>query len=94
MTLKQLQSSSTAIQEQVLKILSDATDTAEVESNLDLPLYDSGLLDSLGTVTLMVAFSDAFGLDISPAEFDRETWATPRKIVGDIERRVGQKPSA
>ena len=30
----------------------------------------------------------AFGLTISPAEFDKDAWATPRAMVADIERRV------
>ena len=93
MTMKHQESRSQAIPEHVLEILRDTTSTADVATNLDLPLYDSGLLDSLGTVTLMIAFGDAFGLDISPAEFDREAWATPRKIIVDIERRIGQKSS-
>jgi len=40
------------------------------------------------TVELMVALSEEFGIDISPAEFEREQWATPRRIVAYIERRI------
>jgi hypothetical protein len=32
-----------------------------------------------------VAFEDAFGLVISPAEFDRDAWATPQMLVAEIE---------
>ena len=45
----------------------------------DLPLFDLGLLDSLGIVTLITRFAEEFDVDISPAEFERETWATPAK---------------
>jgi hypothetical protein len=27
-------------------------------------------------------------VEISPAEFEREAWATPRKLVEDIRRRL------
>jgi hypothetical protein len=37
---------------------------------------------------LFVAFSSEFGLEISPADLDREDWATPRKIISDVERKV------
>jgi len=47
------------------------------------------LLDSLGTVELILALSERFGLQISPAEIDRECWASPRRIAEDIERRLG-----
>jgi D-alanine transfer protein len=45
---------------------------------------------SLGTVELILALSERFGLEISPAEIDRECWASPRRIAEDIERRLGR----
>jgi acyl carrier protein len=36
----------------------------------------------------MVEIEQAFGITISPAEFDKEAWATPRAIVADLERRL------
>ena len=74
--------------DRVLEILREVTGDGAVLTDLDVPLYVSGLVDSLGTVTLMAAFEDAFGLTISPAEFDRAAWSTPRALVADIERRV------
>jgi len=74
--------------DRVLEILREVTGDGAVLTDLDVPLYVSGLVDSLGTVTLMAAFEDAFGLTISPAEFDRTAWSTPRALVADIERRV------
>jgi D-alanine--poly(phosphoribitol) ligase subunit 2 len=73
-----------------LGILREVTGDDEAVTDLDLPLFSSGLVDSLGVVNLMLAFEEAFGLVISPAEFDRETWATPRSIVADIERRLAE----
>jgi D-alanine--poly(phosphoribitol) ligase subunit 2 len=40
------------------------------------------------TVDLIVAISEEFGVEISPAEFERERWATPRLIIADIESRL------
>ncbi len=73
----------------LLEVLKTVAETDEVERNLDLPLYDSQVLDSMKTVDLMVAIAQEFGVDISPAEFEREKWATPRLIIEDIEKRVG-----
>ena len=80
---------SAAIHDKVLGILTSIADTDEVVANPELRLFDLDVLDSLKTVELMIALSDAFGVDISPAEFERELWATPRLIVADIERRIG-----
>ena len=72
------------------EILREVTGDADVFADPDVPLYGSGLLDSLATVTLLVALEEAFGLRISPAELDKEAWSTPRALVADIERRVAE----
>ncbi len=72
----------------LLEVLKNVAETDEVERNLDLPLYDSQVLDSMKTVDLIVAISQEFGVDISPAEFEREKWATPRLIIADVESRL------
>ena len=72
----------------ILEILAEVVGARDVLADPDLPLYASGMLDSLATVTLMVELEKTFGLAISPAEFDREAWATPRLLVGDIEARL------
>jgi D-alanine--poly(phosphoribitol) ligase subunit 2 len=75
-------------QEKVLQLLELVTETAEVRTNLELPLYESQLLDSIRTVELMIRIEEEFGLKISPAEFERENWETPRKIIVDLENRM------
>ena len=41
------------------------------------------------TVELIVALSRDLGVEVSPAEFERESWATPRKLVEDVLKRKG-----
>lgn len=77
-----------SVQEKVLAILAHIAETGEVRRDLGLRLFDLAVLDSLKTVELMLALSQAFGIEISPAEFDRDEWATPGLIVADVERRV------
>jgi D-alanine--poly(phosphoribitol) ligase subunit 2 len=73
---------------EVMNILERVTGTDQVRRDPDLALFDLDILDSLGTVELIVALSEEFGVDISPAEIDREQWASPRKIVAYMEERV------
>jgi D-alanine--poly(phosphoribitol) ligase subunit 2 len=77
-----------SVAETVVGILADIAETDEVRENPDLPLFDLAVLDSLKVVELMVALSDAFGVELSPSEFEREQWATPARIVAYMERRV------
>jgi D-alanine--poly(phosphoribitol) ligase subunit 2 len=74
--------------EKALQLLELVTETDEVRTNLELPLYECQLLDSIKTVELMVRIEEEFGLKISPAEFEREKWGTPRKIIADLESRA------
>jgi D-alanine--poly(phosphoribitol) ligase subunit 2 len=73
----------------VTAILNRITETDDASRNADVKLFDDNVLDSLGMVELMVALEEEFGVEISPAEIEREQWATPRKIAAYIESRVG-----
>jgi D-alanine--poly(phosphoribitol) ligase subunit 2 len=79
------------VAERVLDILSQVTGSEDVRGFPDAELYSSGILDSLATVSLMLALEDAFAITISPADFDRENWATPRRLVADVENRVARR---
>ena len=74
--------------EKVLQLVASVAETDEVRTNLDLPLYECQLLDSIKTVELMIGIEEEFGIKISPAEFERENWGTPGKIIADLESRV------
>jgi D-alanine--poly(phosphoribitol) ligase subunit 2 len=76
--------------DRVLSVLADVAEVDEVRRNPDLRLYDLDILDSLKTIELIVAFSEKLGVEISPAELEREQWATPRKIIAFMEDRVGR----
>jgi D-alanine--poly(phosphoribitol) ligase subunit 2 len=77
-----------AVQEKVLEILEKITATDEVRKNLDLHLFDEFVLDSLGLVQSVVELSQAFSIEIAPAEVEREQWSTPRKIMERIEKKI------
>ena len=78
-----------SVAESVLTILARTAETDEVLAQPDLDLFETGVLDSLRTVELMVALSEAFGVEISHAEFERDQWATPARIVAFMTARVG-----
>jgi D-alanine--poly(phosphoribitol) ligase subunit 2 len=68
----------------------DVTRADEVRTDPELQLYELGLIDSLGTVELLVAITQEFAVDISPTEIDRTIWATPRKIAEFVDGRLAQ----
>lgn len=73
------------IKNEVLSILEEVCETDAVRDNLDIELFNEGLLDSFGTVALLVTIEERLGIMVGISEFDRELWATPNKIIHLLE---------
>jgi D-alanine--poly(phosphoribitol) ligase subunit 2 len=74
--------------DKVLQVLASVAETDEVLTDLDLPLYEYQLLDSMRTVQLILMIEEEFGIKVSPAEFERESWRTPRDFIADLKHRL------
>jgi D-alanine--poly(phosphoribitol) ligase subunit 2 len=80
----------TNVAERVLDALAFISGSDEVRTNAGLRLFEREVMDSMKTVELIVALEEQFGLHVSPAELDREMWATPEKIIADVQRRLAR----
>lgn len=72
------------IRDVVMDVLTDLTGSDEVKKNPDIQLFDTGLLDSMGTVQLLLELQNRLGIDAPVSEFDRQEWATPNKIIAKV----------
>jgi len=77
-----------SVSETILNELEKVTGTDQVRKDLNLDLFGEKVLDSFGTVELIVALSDAFNIEISPSQIDRELWATPQKIIDYFAEKI------
>jgi len=77
-----------SVTETILNELEKVTGTDQVRKDLNLDLFGEKVLDSFGTVELIVALSDAFNIEVSPSEIDRELWATPQKIIDYFAEKI------
>ena len=75
-------------EENVLFVLEKAVGTDQVRKDIDIHLFEEGLLDSLGFIELIVALSEKCNVDIQLAEVEREAWSTPRKIIEVLQARA------
>ena len=73
------------IRAQVLAILTDLCNTEEIVENPEVLLFEEGLLDSFGTVSLLVEIEDKLGIDVTISDFARDEWTTPNKIITILE---------
>ena len=73
------------VKEQIISILSDIRgDVEDWEANKEL--VHSGVLDSLGIVTLIGELSDAFDIEIPPQEIVYENFDSVDGLVKMVER--------
>lgn len=75
------------MKEEILELLAKICESDDVKGELDLELFESGLLDSLGFAEFLVELEDQFGIVISPSEVEREDINTPAKILALAEDR-------
>lgn len=71
--------------EKVFQIIADICEDDVVLEERDLDLFQEGLLDSFGTINLLVAFEDELGINVPITVFNREEWNTPNNIVAQLE---------
>lgn len=71
-------------QDAVLDILEMITGTDEVREDLNVDLFEEGLMDSLATVQLLVELEGQLNVQVPVSEFDRADWSTPAKIIAQV----------
>lgn len=70
--------------QKVFQILADICEDDVVLEELDLDLFEEGLLDSFGTINLLVEFEDQLGINVPITVFNREEWNTPNNIAEQL----------
>ncbi|MBO0428821.1 D-alanine--poly(phosphoribitol) ligase subunit DltC [Vagococcus fluvialis] len=71
------------IKETVLAIIEDLTGQ-DVSGDLDLNLYDDGLLDSMAIVQMLVEIDGQLGITVPVSEYERSEWGTPQQIINQV----------
>ena len=56
----------------------------DVSDMMDEDLFDAGVLDSMGTVELIVELENRFDIRVPVSEFGRDEWNTANKIVEGV----------
>ena len=71
------------VKSQVIEII-DELFMEDVSDMMDEYLFDAGVLDSMGTVELIVELENRFGIRVPVSEFGRDDWNTANKIVEGV----------
>ncbi|MDF7637467.1 D-alanine--poly(phosphoribitol) ligase subunit DltC [Leuconostocaceae bacterium ESL0958] len=76
------------VKEQVLAILNDMIGE-DMSGQMDEDLFESGLLDSMATVELLLDLESKFGIEAPVSEFNRDEWNTVNKIIAKVQSLMG-----
>ena len=68
------------LKNEVMDILVEVCQDEVVKENPDIELFQTGLLDSFGTVELLIQIEERLGILVPISEFDRDQWNTPTNI--------------
>ena len=71
------------VKAEVLEIIDDLF-MEDVSDMMDEDLFDAGVLDSMGTVELIVELENRFDIHVPVSEFGRDDWNTANKIVEGV----------
>ena len=71
------------IKSEVIEII-DELFMEDVSDMMGEDLFDAGVLDSMGTVELIVEIENRFDIRVPVTEFGRDDWNTANKIVAGI----------
>lgn len=65
----------------VLDIMEKVCETDEVREDLDLDLFDAGLLDSLSIISLLLEIEEKLGLRLQPTDIEKEDFTTINNLI-------------
>ena len=71
------------IKSEVIEII-DELFMEDVSDMMDEDLFDAGVLDSMGTVELIVEIENRFDIRVPVTEFGRDDWNKANKIIAGI----------
>lgn len=72
----------------ILDILVDLCEDEIVRTNKDIDLFESGLMDSMTFVELLVQIEDGLGVSLAPSEVTRDEMNTPNKIIAKVTSKM------
>ena len=79
------------MKETVIEIFTEVTGSDEIEEDLDLNLFEAGLLDSLAIIEVLLQIEEKLGIKLQPTDLEREDMSTVNKLTAFLENWKSQQ---
>lgn len=76
------------MRDRIMKIVSEICNDRIVLKNGDLDLFETGLLDSMSFIEMLVLLEEEFDILIKPEDIDKEKMNTPNRIVEYVIKKI------
>ena len=76
------------VEARMLDLIEEICDDEVVREERDIDLFETGLLDSMAAIELLVGIESEFGVVIAPTAVEREEMNSVTKIIYQVEIRV------
>ncbi len=70
-----------------LEIMEEICETDEIKEDLDLDLFDAGLIDSLSTINIILSLEEKLGVKLQPTDFEKNDITTVNNFINFLEKR-------
>lgn len=77
------------MEEKILEILAEkcGVEPEDLMEDMDIDMFEEGLLDSFATLSLMVDFENELGIKLEITEIERKDLNTPNKVIALLKQR-------
>ncbi len=77
------------MEEKILEILAEkcGVEPEDLSEDMDIDLFEEGLLDSFAMLGLIVDFEEQLGIKLEITEIDRKDINTPNKVIENLKKR-------
>jgi len=76
------------MEEKILDLIYEICDDKIIYKKRDVNMFDTGLLESMDFIELLMAIEEEFDMEIPPEEIKKEEMATPDKLISFVKARL------
>ncbi len=76
------------LKEIAIEILEEICETDEIKEDLDLDLFDAGLMDSLSTINIILLLEEKLNLKLQPTDFEKSDISTVNNFISFLQSKV------
>ena len=73
-----------------LDILENVCETDEIREDLDMDLFEAGLIDSLSSISILLEIEEKLGIKLQITDFDKSDISTVNNLALFLKKRSEQ----